>query len=154
MRFGSSMPAHARKGCMCGWSGCMAAGLATGSVRTWPYQPAATPPAAGQLLRQQLVEPQFGWPPALLAKGEGVVFTAGAPLAVTGPEVSGLGDRASLACAANSACLAVRAWLFTCTRCTAHALWRVCWSQVPGFTRRIAAGLFGQPGYTCNGTLT
>ncbi len=44
---------------------------------------------AGQLLHQQLVEPQFGWPPAVLAKGEGVTFTGGAPIAVTGPEVSG-----------------------------------------------------------------
>ncbi|PRW59527.1 Serine threonine- kinase CTR1 [Chlorella sorokiniana] len=64
-----------------------------------------------QLLHQQLVEPRFGWPPAVLAKGNSIPFVAGAPVAVTGPEV-------------------------------------------PGFTRRIARGLFGQPGYTCNGTLT
>lgn len=47
--------------------------------------------AGGQceLRHQQLAEPDFGWPPAVVAKGSGIAFTAGAPLAVTGPPVDG-----------------------------------------------------------------
>lgn len=46
-------------------------------------------PAAGELRFQQLVVPAQGWPPSLTAKGLGVPFTAGSPLASVGPQQPG-----------------------------------------------------------------
>lgn len=60
---------------------------------------------------QQLVQPQLGWPPAVVAKGPGVQYMGGAPLVVTGPDL-------------------------------------------PGYTRRMGNGLWGQPGYDCAASLT
>lgn len=46
-------------------------------------------PIAGELRYQALVEPEYGWPPAVISKGEGVAFTGGSPIAVLGPQVPG-----------------------------------------------------------------
>jgi hypothetical protein len=40
-------------------------------------------------LFQPLSAPELGWPPAVVAKGEGVQLSGGSPIAVTGPEVPG-----------------------------------------------------------------
>lgn len=38
---------------------------------------------------QGLAQPQLGWPPAVIAKGQWVPFMGGSSLAVTGPELPG-----------------------------------------------------------------
>lgn len=50
----------------------------------------ASAPAAGQLQRRALGDPDKGWwPPSVVAKGAGVQFTGGAPLAVGGRPLPG-----------------------------------------------------------------
>lgn len=56
--------------------------------QTVPPHPALGP-AAGQLRYQELAVPEIGTPPVLLAKGQAVPFTAGAPISVWAPEQPG-----------------------------------------------------------------
>lgn len=61
------------------------------SARRYADQQTAVELQPGQceLRFQPLVEPSKGWPPSLISKGKDLPFSAGSPLAVTGPEIEG-----------------------------------------------------------------
>lgn len=54
-------------------------------------------PSQCELRFQELAAVTYGWPAALIAKGDGVPFTCGAPLMVWGPEVRAPAARAAAA---------------------------------------------------------